>query len=208
MQGLTTTEERLFRKLNTPARIQDFLDKLPINHEKKGETCYSPRMVLRTKKAHCLEGALLAAAILAYHGYPSLLMHFATTPEDEDHAVALFRVNGLWGAISKTNHPMLRYRDPIYRTPRELALSYFHEYFMLENGKKTLRGYSKPFSLARFGSAWITREDNLWDIADMLTDTPHLPLVPKSQLRKLRPATPFERKGFAPVEWPKSDPRT
>ena len=97
-----------------------------INFEHGGETNHSPIVVLKKRKAHCFEGAVFAAAVLAYHGSKPLLMDFATAYDDEDHTVALFRKNGLWGAISKTNHAVLRYRDPVYRTPRELAMSYFH----------------------------------------------------------------------------------
>ncbi len=208
MLGLSDKEYRTLRALNTPQKIQDFLDTLPINHEKQGETCLSPRRVLRERKAHCLEGALLAAVALWIHGEKPLVMNFKTTKDDEDHAVTLFRRNGLWGALSKTNHAMLRYRDPAYRTVRELAMSYFHEYYMLEDGKKTLRAYSAPVNVKRFGTAWITAEDNVWTVADALADAPHTPLLTPAALRTLRPATRFERTAFKATEWPKSDPRT
>lgn len=208
MLGLSDKDYRTLRALNTPQKIQDFLDTLPINHEKQGETCLSPRSVLSEKKAHCLEGALLAAVALWIHGEKPLVMNFKTTPNDEDHAVTLFRRNGLWGALSKTNHAMLRYRDPAYRSIRELAMSYFHEYYMLEDGKKTLRAYSTPVNVKRFGTAWITAEENIWTVADALADAPHTPLLTPTALRALRPATRFERTAFRAVEWPKSDRRT
>ena len=107
--------------------------------------------VLRAGKAHCMEGALLAAAILEFHGHKPLLLDLRSTSEDLDHVVALFKQNGYWGAISKTNHVVLRYREPIYGSVRELAMSYFHEYF-LDNGKKTLREYSVPVDLGKFDS--------------------------------------------------------
>ncbi|MEK7065905.1 MAG: hypothetical protein AAB938_00970, partial [Patescibacteria group bacterium] len=162
MFGLSEKEWGTLKRLSTPHKIQDFLDTLPINFEKSGDTCLSPRAVLREKKAHCIEGALLAATALWIAGKRPLLLDFKTTPEDEDHVVALFKENGYWGALSKTNHAVLRFRDPIYRTVRELALSYFHEYFMVETGKKTLKSFSRPFSLKRFGTKWITSEKNLW----------------------------------------------
>jgi hypothetical protein len=208
MLGLSPKEARLLQKLTTPQLIQEFLDALPINHEKNGETCYSPRMVLRERKAHCLEGAFLAATALMVQGMPPLIMNFRTLDKDEDHAVALFKQNGYWGALSKTNHPILRYRDPVYRTVRELAMSYFHEYFMFENGEKTLRAYSRPVNLRRFGTKWITSEKDLWDMAYALADAPHLPMVPKKNLKALRPAPAFERTAVAAVEWKKRDPRT
>ena len=207
MPEFTKEERRILNKIRTPARIQDFLDTLAINHEKQGETCYSPRLVLRYKKAHCLEGALLAAVALAQTGQPPLVMNLHTGNGDDDHTVALFKNNGCWGALSKTNHAVLRYRDPIYRTLRELALSYFHEYF-LDDGRKTLRSYSKPVNVNRFGTAWITSEEPLWRIADALQDAPHSPLIPPSARARLRRAHPLERKVFKTVEWPKNDSRT
>lgn len=208
MLGLNETEMKFMKTLSTPLRIQSFLDALPINHEKQGETCYSPRTVLLKKKAHCLEGALLAAIALRLHGKQALIMNFRTTREDEDHAVALYKVNGYWGALSKTNHAILRFRDPIYKTPRELALSYFHEYFMFENGKKTLRGYTAPINLKQFGTDWITSGSDVWKVADAIARSPHFALVPKGQERYLRPASPFERNTVRPVEWPKTNPST
>ena len=135
---LSPTERKIFQKLTTPQKIQDYLDKLPINYEHGGETYMSPRRMLKVKTAHCFEGALFAAAALAYHGHKPLLMDLRTAVPYEDHVIALFRVNGLWGAISKTNHVVLRYRDAVYRSPRELAMSYFHEY-VESDGKKSLR---------------------------------------------------------------------
>jgi hypothetical protein len=196
------------RALRTPERIQAFLDALPINHEKRGETCFSPASVLRKRKAHCLEGALLAATALMLAGERPLLMNLMTGPGDDDHAVALFRRNGLWGALSKTNHAVLRYRDPIYRTPRELALSYFHEYFLGTTGRKTLRAYSLPFNLRRFGTRWTTSEKDLWPIAYALRGAPHLPIAPKKALANARRASAFERAVMEHAEWKRSDKRT
>ena len=208
MFGLTPAELAIFKKLTTPQKIQDYLDTIPRNFEKKGQTCYSARMVLRERKAHCIEGAFFAAAALLINGEKPLLMDFQTTPEDEDHVVALFRQNGHWGAISKTNHAVLRYRDPIYRTPRELALTYFHEYFMVNNGKKTLRAYSKPFSLLPYAPEFITSEKRLWDIVEELDDSPHFPLIPKINMRLIRPASPIERQLCYLGEWKKEDKET
>ena len=208
MFGLTPKELNFLKQLSTPEKIQDYLDRLPINHEKQGDTCRSPRWVMREKKAHCIEGALLAATALWLQGQEPLLMDLRTTRDDMDHVVALFKQKEYWGAISKTNHAVLRYRDPIYRTPRELALSYFHEYFLPKTGEKTLRTYSRPFSLKRFGTGWITSEDNLWDIPVALDDSPHFPLVPKGLTRSLRKASPLERKAAGIAEWLKKDRRT
>lgn len=199
---------RVLKRLSSPSKIQDFLDTFAINHERGGETCMSPLQVLRKKKAHCLEGALLAAAALALHGEKPLLMNLKAAPGDDDHAVALYRVNGYWGAISKTNHASLRFRDPVYKTLRELALSYFHEYFVNRSGKKTLRSYSRPFDLSRFGTDWMTSEKDLWKIAFALRASKHANLYPKESQRYLRPADPMERRAGRLIEWKKSDSRT
>lgn len=185
--------------LRTPERIQDFLDALPYNFEENGETCSSPLSTLARGSAHCLEGALVGALALMKIGEKPYLMNLKTAPGDQDHAVTLFKRNGLWGALSKTNHAVLRYRDPVYRTPRELALSYFHEYYLQDSGRKTLKAYSKPFSLSPFGTKWMTEACEVWDIAYALADAPHLPVIPQGT--KARAATPFERRATATEEW-------
>ncbi|OHA81483.1 MAG: hypothetical protein A2675_03355 [Candidatus Yonathbacteria bacterium RIFCSPHIGHO2_01_FULL_51_10] len=206
--GLTHKEHVILKRLSTPQKIQDFLDKFPINHEKKGGTCNSVRVALREGKAHCIEGAFIAAAALWLHGERPLLLDFQTLPIDEDHVVTVYKQNGYWGAISKTNHAVLRFRDPIYRTIHELALSYFHEYFMTKSGKKTLRRYSRPFSLKPFGTEWITSEEGMWDIAQALDESPHFPLVPKKQEKFLRASSKIEREACYLIEWKESNPRT
>lgn len=204
----TDTELALLRSLSTPILIQDFLDRLAINHEKQSESCMSPRRVLKARKAHCLEGALLAATALSLHGERPLLLELSVAPGDQDHAVALYKRNGYWGAISKTNHATLRFRDPVYATVRELALSYFHEYFVNATGTKTLRGYTRPFSLRKFGTTWMTSEKDVWHIAYALHDAPHLSLLPPENKKYLRKADRLERKAGRLVEWPRSHPRT
>lgn len=208
MFGLSSREEALLRKLKTPILIQEYLDILPINFEKNGDTHYSPRRVLREKKAHCIEGALLAASALWLHGKPPLLLDLKTKLYDDEHVVALFKQNGYWGAISKTNHAVLRYRDPIYKTVRELALSYYHEYFRDSDGLKTLISYSRPFDLRTFGSGWVTSEKDLWHIDDALNAHPHYPLVPDKNKKYIRRATVFERRALNAREWEKKNPRT
>ena len=199
---LSPAEKKIFQKLSTPQKIQDYLDKLPINYELGGETYMSPRRVLKAKTAHCFEGALLAAAALAYHGHKPLLMDLRTAHTYEDHVITLFRVRGLWGAISKTNHLILRYRDAVYRSPRELALSYFHEY-VESDGKKALREYSAPFDLARYApKLWVVAEEDLYSFVETLDKSKHFPIAPKRALRGLRDATAFERKAMDVVEWP------
>jgi hypothetical protein len=194
------SEFSVFKKLNSPEKIQDFLNSLPFNFEKGGDTMRSPQETLRTKKAHCLEGALLAAAILWYHGEQPLLLDLETTHKDQSHVVALFKRNGLWGAISKTNHAVLRYRDPVYTTVRELVLSYFNEYF-LDTGIKTLRTYSRPFSLLTFTDDWLTTSKSLWHIEKKLIASPHVRIAPASALNKLRRADAVEIKTGKITEW-------
>lgn len=198
---LLPAERTTLSRLDSPSKIQDFLDSLPINFEKRGETYMSPRRMLKAKTAHCFEGALLAAAALAYHGQKPLLMDLRTAPDDEDHVITLFRQNGFWGAISKTNHPVLRYRDAIYATPRELAMSYFHEYFD-KKGKKTLREYSAPYDLTKFApEKWLIDDEDLIWLVNALDDSRHFPIVPKKNLRSIRKATRYEIRAMAVTEW-------
>ena len=198
--NLTKEEQRIFERLNSPSKIQDYLNTIPINFEKKGDTAMSPRRVLKEKKAHCLEGAMFASAVLWYHGKKPVLLDLKSTKEDYDHVVAIFKEDGRYGAISKTNHAVLRYREPIFRTIRELALSYFHEYFN-NKGIKTLRSYSKPFSLSKYGHAWITATEDLYEIGAELDDIKHFPILTKSNIKKLRTADKIEIKAGLLTEY-------
>ncbi len=200
---LSPVERKIFGKLTTPQKIQNYLDTLPINYELRGETYMSPRRMMKAKTAHCFEGALFAAAVLAYHGQKPLLMDLRTSRPYEDHVITLFRVNGLWGAISKTNHAILRYRDAVYRSPRELAMSYFHEY-VESDGKKSLREYSNPIDLTRYApKRWVVADDDLHWLVDALDNARHFPVAPKKNLRTLRTPSPFELKAMNIVEWKK-----
>ncbi len=193
------------RKLNTPAKVQDFLNGLKFNFEEKGEMLKSPLMILRTKNAHCLEGAIIGAYILSVHGFPPLVLHLQTTKEDYDHVITPFKINGLWGALSKTNHAVLRYREPVYKNIRELVMSYFHEYF-LNNGMKTLRKYSKPLNLNSFKKEkknWAISEKDLWYIDKALDKIKHYDILPKQGFGKLRKAEKIEIKAGKIVEWKK-----
>jgi len=208
--GLTRKEYDALARLTTPAKIQDFLDTFAFNFEKRGDTHQSPRRVLAARQMHCIEGALLAAAALWLHGEPPLIMNLSPRmgKGDFDHVVALYKRGGYFGAISKTNHAVLRFRDPIYRTPRELALSYFNEYFLLSTGEKTLECYSKPLDMRRFGTDWLTAEKDLWNVADALAERKHYFLVPKGNWRHVRRADLMELAAGQLVEWKKSDSRT
>lgn len=192
MTDFSKGEVRFLRRLNTPRKIQDFLEKLPYNFDSGRDTLRSPRRVLRERTAHCIEGALLAAAALWVNGARPLLLDVRSIPDDLDHVVALYRRYGHWGAISKTNHAVLRYREPVYRTVRELAMSYFHEYF-LDDGRKTMRDYSEPFDLIReCGTGWMTSTEDLWDIGAALDGSPHRPILSVPQKKELRPADKIE----------------
>lgn len=193
--GLSRKEWKILKRLSNPKKIQDFLNVLAFNFEKKGETNMSVREVLRQRQAHCFEGALLAATALWMRGHRPLLLDLKTVRPDFDHVVTLFKIRGSrgWGAISKTNHAVLRYREPIYRDARELALSYFHEYF-LPDGKKTLRSFSKPFDLSSLGMFWLTTEENLVDLAHRLNDFPHTKILSPKKTRNLRKADKLEIK--------------
>ena len=199
---LTPAESRVFARLDTPQKIQSFLDRMAPNFELKGDTVLSPRAMLQARLAHCAEAALFAAAVLMFHGKPVWLMDIQALPSDQDHIVTLFTQRGLWGAISKTNHAILRWRDPIYRNPRELAMSYAHEY-CLPNGKKSMLAFSKPFSLARYApKRWVVADEDLHWLMDELDASPHVPLAPKAAMRKRQRSTRVELKSQDVTEWP------
>jgi len=200
MLVFTKKEIALIRRLNTPAKVQDFLNNLKLNFEKSGATLKSPVRVLREGNAHCLEGALLGAYILSSHGFTPFIMHLKTTKEDYDHTVAPFKIAGLWGALSKTNHSVLRYREPVYKNIRELAMSYFHEYF-LDNGRKTLRQYSKLLNLNIFEKDWELSDKDLWGIDQELDKIKHYNVVPKSHRNKLRKVDKVEIKAGKIAEY-------
>jgi len=203
MLVFTKKEMATMKRLNTPAKVQDFLNRIPINFEKDGvDTAKSPIMVLRANSAHCIEAAMLGAYILSLHGHPPLLLHLVTTKKDKDHVIAPFKVKGFWGALSKSNHLILRYRDPVYKTIHELVMSYFNEYY-LEDGGKTMISYSRPLNLKAFGTKWITHEDDLWDIDDELDKIKHFAVAPKEVMRELRKVDPIERKSLDINEWKK-----
>ena len=208
--GFTPREYRMLVRLSSPIKIQDFLDSLPMNWEKRGDTHMSPRRALREGKAHCIESALLAAAALWLAGERPLIMNVSPRlgKGDDDHVVALYKRGGRWGAISKTNHATIRFRDPVYRTLRELALSYFHEWFLNSTGEKLLECYSKPLDLRRFGTGWLTSPKDLWEVADALSERKHYFLVPRGNWRYVRRADLMELKAGKLIEWPRSDPRT
>ena len=176
MDLLTTQEKRLLRSLSTPRKIQKYLDALPYNKEADGETCRSPRRTIRDETAHCFEAALLAAAALRIGGQPPLILDLESV-RDDDHVIAVFRSDGHWGALAKSNYSGLGFREPVYRTLRELVMSYFEHYYNLK-GEKTLRAFSRPVNLNRFDRLhWITAEEDVWEIPEYLTTINHTPIL-------------------------------
>jgi hypothetical protein len=194
--GLTPAEFAVLRRLDTPRKIQSFVFALSQNFELRGETCATVREVLRTRRAHCIEGAMLAACAFWVHGEPPLLLDMRAV-RDFDHVVALYRRQGNWGAISKTNGIFLRSRDPVYRDLRELAMSYFHEYCNRRN-HKTLREYSVPYDLRRVDpGVWVSGEKGAWVVAEELDRVQHFKLMNGRHLRLVAPRDPFERRASA-----------
>jgi hypothetical protein len=179
--GFTSSELRTLRALKTPAGVQKFLDDLPYN---LNFTARSPKKVLDDRTASCLEGGIFAAAALRVIGFPPLIFDLEAE-QDTDHVVAIFKVRGHWGAVAKSNLTGCRYREPVYRTLRELAMSYFNIYFNLR-GERTLRRYSRPVNLARFDDQnWMTTDKPVWFIAEYLCEIPHISLLTAAIEKKL-----------------------
>jgi hypothetical protein len=177
----TKDESDLFKKLNNPDKIQDFLDSLAYNPNYE---CRSPRWVIRKKSAHCFEGALFAAAALQFHCNKPLLIDMKAY-NDDDHVIAVFKVDGYWGAIAKSNFTSLRYREPVYRSIRELIMSYFDFFFNL-NGEKSLRSYSLPLDLSVFDNRnWATTDEDLEYIGDKIESLHHFDVVTKKMIKNL-----------------------
>src|SRR5579862_5148648 len=184
--GFDARERRLLRLLTTPTKIQRFLDdEIGYNQEPRGDTCYSPRRVLREGVAHCMEGALLGALALRRLGYPALLVDLEAV-RDSDHVLAVYRVNGRWGAVAKSDYTGLRSREPVYATIRELAMSYFEHYYN-PAGEKTLRTYSRPVNLARFdrGIRWEETLEEVWAIPEYLCEIPHTSILTRAMERRV-----------------------
>jgi len=192
--GFSDKECKILSKLDTPKKIQDFLDGLEYNLEKKGETYYSPHMVLKNMTANCLEAAIFAAAALRFHGYPPLVIDLISSADDHDHVLAVFRHNGRWGSIGKSKYTFLSYREPIYKSVRELAMSFFELYFNYW-GKKTMRGFSRqPLNLARFDTKrWMTTDKRITFIATYLDKISHEKIMRRGMAITLRKVVPIDK---------------
>jgi hypothetical protein len=205
--GLAPCERAILARLTSPERIQAFLDAIPANHEVGGETMLSVREVLRQRRAHCVEGAFVAACALWVNGRPPLVLHLDCDPADWPHVVALFHRGRSWGAISKSNHIGLRYRDPVYHNLRELAMSYFHEYCD-RRGRRTLISHSAAFDMRRIEPvSWVTADASCWDAHDRLANLRHYPLVTARQRSALSRLDPFERRIARIAQFPRPAPR-
>jgi hypothetical protein len=182
----TKDEISFLKNLNDPDKIQGFLDSLDYNPNYE---CRSPRWVIKKRSAHCFEGALFAAAALQNIGYKPLLVDMKSI-NDDDHVIAVFREDGHWGAVAKSNFTTLRYREPVYRSLRELIMSYFDFYFNL-NGFKSLRSYSLPLDLSVYEKRnCTTTDDDLEYIGDKLEQLHHFDVVTKKMIKSLKTASP------------------
>ena len=200
--GLSPEAAQSLAELPTPELVQDFINEIPWNTEPDGDTARSVAEVLRLRQAHCVEAAFVAACAFWMAGRRPLLMDLGASDDDVDHVVALFRRGRYWGAISKSNSPSLRYRDPIYRTLRELSLSFFPQY-VLER-QKTLRTYSVSIDLRRYDPAiWVTHEGYCLEMIEILTSARHFELLPEDfEGEDLRPIDTIEAQSNRLTEHP------
>jgi hypothetical protein len=181
-----TKEETTFLKtMSDPDKIQGFLDSVEYNPVYE---CRSPRWVIKKRSAHCFEGALFAAAALEFNGYQPIIVDLKAY-NDDDHVIAIFKEDGYWGAIAKSNFTSLRYREPVYRSLRELVMSYFDFYFNTD-GDKSLRSYSVPLNLTVYNPRnWKTTDEDLEYIGDRLEQLRHYPVVDDRMIKKLKRAS-------------------
>jgi hypothetical protein len=181
----TKEEISLLKKLDDPDKIQGFLDSIDYNPDYE---CRSPRWVIKKRSAHCFEGALFAAAVLSYHGHKPLLIDMKAW-NDDDHVIAIFKEDGHWGSVAKSNFTSLRFREPVYRSVRELIMSYFDFFFNL-NGEKSLRSYSLPLDLSIYNSRkWATTDEDLEYIGDKIESLHHFEVVTPKMIKNLRRAS-------------------
>jgi hypothetical protein len=174
---------KLWRGLTSPDRIQSYLDSIPYSAD-KFYRC--PRRVVEDRTAHCFDGALFAAAALRRLGYPALIVDMYAV-RDDDHMIALFRRRGGWGAVAKSNYVGLRFREPVYRSLRELIMSYFNDFYN-PAGERTLRTYTRPINLARFDRlGWEVSDDGLERIARHTERVPRIQVITRAMAMALTP---------------------
>ncbi len=181
---LTGDERRILRVMNTPPKIQAFLDGLPYSRG-KGYRC--PLRVLRERRAHCFDGALFGAAVLRRLGHRSVILNLVANREDDDHLLALYRYDAHWGAVAKSNFIGLRFREPIYRNLRELVMSYFEQFYNADH-KKTLRSYTIPLNLKSFDKLnWMSSDGPLERIGQRLDEIRRIPILTHRMIVGLSP---------------------
>ena len=181
----TADEIKFLKTISDPDKIQGFLDSIDYNPNYE---CRSPRWVIKKRSAHCFEGALFAAAVLGFIGYKPLIIDMKSY-NDDDHVIAVFMEHGHWGAVAKSNFTSLRYREPVYRSLRELVMSYFDFYFNL-NGDKSLRSYSRPLDLSIYNKRhWSTTDEDLEYIGDKLEAMQHYPVLDSRMINNLKRAS-------------------
>ena len=184
MKTWTKGELRLFGRLSSPIKIQHYLNRLAYDPDYGAR---SPRWIIKERKAHCFEGAIFAAAALRELGNRPRLVDIRSW-NDDDHVIAVFKERGLWGAVAKSNFTVIRFREPVYRSLRELVMSYFDVYFNAL-GDKTMRSYSRPLDLSQFdGRHWMTTADDLEYIGDKLNAIKHIPVIARGMIRRLNRA--------------------
>lgn len=207
MFGLNKKELKILKKLDTPWKIQNFLNEMPMNFEENGDTCFSPMSVLEHNTCHCMEGAALAALALRINGHPPLIVDMKGTAGDCDHVIAVFKKYRKWGAISKTNHAVLRYREPVYNSIRELIMSYFHEYTD-KIGRKTLRSFSNPVNLKIFDKrGWMNTKEEIDYIPEYIDEVKHFSILNRKQIQNLRKSDHVEIRMGNIVEWKEKRPK-
>jgi hypothetical protein len=181
-QLLKRSERQFLETLSTPTKIQAFLDELPYSTE---HIYRCPLRVLRDRVAHCFDGALFAAAALRRLGYPPLILEMVPNDLDDDHLLAIYRIDEYWGAVAKSNFVGLRFREPIYRNLRELVMSYFEQYYNVER-EKTLRSYTLPLNLKAFDKLnWMTSDESLERIAKKLDEIRKISILTPSMISNL-----------------------
>jgi len=179
---LADTERGMISGLTSPARVQAFLDDIAYSTD---DFYRCPLRVLRERTAHCFDGAMFAAAALRRIGQPPLILDLLSNGRDDEHLLALFKFDGHWGAVAKSNFVGLRFREPVYRTLRELAMSYFEQYYNVER-EKTLRGYTGPLNLKRFDRFdWMTKDKPLEFIAQRTEEIRRTNLIPSALAERL-----------------------
>lgn len=180
--ALTRSEARLVADLTSPSRIQKFLDGIQYSEEVRYRC---PLNVVRDRKGHCFDGAVFAAAMLQRIGYHPLLVDLIPNENDYDHVLAVYKARGHWGAVAKSNYSGLRYREPVYRTVRELVMSYFEDFFN-SIGEKTLRAYTRPLDLNAFNNVnWLVQDEALDAIGETLDEIRKFKVMTPAMIRSL-----------------------